>query len=318
MVEVDGSVDVPPDRRTFASSQLSGSLQKIHVERSQTVRAGEVLAEVASLELQSLQLELLRAHLQLGLLDELLQNLRRAEGVLPRRQLWETESLYNATRNRRESLQRKLETIGLSGEQIRAILDKKKLVETLPIRAPIDGAVMHFDKILGQVTKAEEPLFEIHDLSSVWVQGYLSERELPQVRIGQRARVRLVADPSFLAEGTVVRSGWVLGTENRTLSVWVELSEKPEAVLQHNMLARLTLTVRQPEPTLAVPLEAVGYEGTRAFVFIQKPDGTQERRWVETGRADDCSMEITRGLQPGENVAVRGTAELQTAYASLR
>src|SRR5262249_33943429 len=45
VTEVDGAVDVPPDRRTFASSQLAGSLQKIHVERGQTVRAGEVLAE---------------------------------------------------------------------------------------------------------------------------------------------------------------------------------------------------------------------------------------------------------------------------------
>jgi RND family efflux transporter MFP subunit len=318
MVEVDGAVDVPPDRRSFASSQLSGSLQKIHVERGQAVRAGDVLAEVASLELQSLQLDLLRAHLQLALLEGLLENLRRAEGVLPRRQFWETESLANATRNRRESLKRKLETVVLSGEQIQAVLDKKKLVETLPIRAPIDGAVMHFDKVLGQVIKAEEPLFEIHDLSRVWVQGYLSERALPQVRIGQRARVRLVADPNFLAEGTVVRSGWVLGAENRTLSVWVELNEKPEALLQHNMLARLTLTVAQPEPTLAVPWEAVRYEGTRAFVFIQKPDGTLERRWVETGRADDRSVAITQGLQAADMVAVRGTAELQTAYASLR
>jgi RND family efflux transporter MFP subunit len=318
IVEVDGAVELPPDRRTFASSQLAGSLQKIHVERGQAVRAGDVLAEVASLELQSLQLDLLRAHLQLELLEELLQNLRRVEGVLPRRQIWETESLFNATRNRRESLKRKLETMGLSGEQIQAVLDKKKFLETLPIRAPIDGVVVHFDKILGQVTRAEEPLFEIHDPSRVWVRGYLSERDLPQVRIGQRARVRLVADPNFLAEGTVVRSGWVLGTENRTLSVWVELMKPPASVLQHNMLARLTLTVRQPEPTLAVPWEAVGYEGTRAFLFFQKPDGTLERRWVETGRADDRYVEITRGVQPGENVAVRGTAELQTAYASLR
>lgn len=316
--EVDGAVDVPPDSRTFASSQLAGTLQKIQVERSQAVRAGDVLAEVASLELHNLQLELLRSHLQLGLLEELLQDLRRAESVLPRRQVWETESLYNATRNRRESLQRKLETIGLSGEQIQALLDKKKLVDTLPIRAPIDGAVVHFDKVMGQVVKAEEPLFEIHDLSRAWVQGYLSERDVSQVRVGQRARVRLTADPNFLAEGTVVRSGRVLGIENRTLAVWVELDKKLETPLQHNMLARVTLTLRQPEPTLAVPREAVGHEGTRASLFIQKPDGALERRWVETGRADDRFVEITRGLQPEERVAVRGTAELQTAYASLR
>ena len=318
VVEVEGTVDVPPDRRAFASSQLAGSLQKIRVERGQAVRAGEVLAEVASLELQSLQLELLRAHLQIALLDETLQRLRRVDQVLSQKQLWETESLYNEIRNRRDSAQRKLEAIGLSAEQVKAILTEKKLVETLPVRAPIDGIVVHFDKALGQVVKAEEPLFEVHDLSHAWLQAYVSERDLPSVRLGQTARVRLVSNPNFLAEATVVRSGRVFGSDNRTLSVWLELNKNPDPFLQHNMLARLTLTLERPKPGLAVPLGAVVREGTRAFVFVQKADGTLERRPVETGRADDRYVEITGGLQRGELAAVQGTADLQTAYASVR
>ncbi|MCI0459358.1 MAG: efflux RND transporter periplasmic adaptor subunit [Gemmataceae bacterium] len=318
VLEVDGAVDVPPDRRTFASAQLAGTLQTIRVERGQAVRAGDVLAEVASLELQSLQLDLLRAHLQVGLLEEVFKALRNVDQILARRQIWETESLYNATRNRRESVQRKLETVGLSPAQLEALLTRKKLVESLPIRASIDGVVVHFDKVLGQVIKAEEPVFEIHDLSHTWVQGYLSERDLAHVQIGQRARVRLVADPSFLAEGTVAGSGRVFGAENRTLSLWVQLDKRPDPVLQHNMLARLKLTRRRPEPTLAVPWETVVREGLRAYVFVQKPDGTFDRRPIETGRADDRYVEITQGLQAEEKVAVRGTADLQTAYASLR
>ena len=150
------------------------------------------------------------------------------------------------------------------------------------------------------------------------MQGYLSERELSSVRIGQSARVRLVSDPNVVADGSVVRSARVFGTENRTLSVWVELTKQPSPALQHNMLARLTLTLGRPEPTLAVPLAAVVREGMRAYLFVQKPDEVFERRTVETGRADDRFVEITRGLEPGEKVAVEGVAELQTAYASLR
>jgi cobalt-zinc-cadmium efflux system membrane fusion protein len=318
VVEVDGAVDVPPDRRAFASSQLAGTLQKIRVDRGQAVRAGEVLAEVASLELQSLQLELLRAHLQIALLEETLQRLRSVDQILSQKQLWETESLYNEVRNRRDSAQRKLEAIGLSSEQVKAILTEKKLVETLPLRAPIDGIVVHFDKVLGQVIKAEEPLFEVHDLSHAWLQAYVSERDLSSVRLGQTARVRLVSNPNFLAEATVVRSGRVFGSDNRTLSVWLELNKNPDPFLQHNMLARLTLTQQRPEASLAIPLGAVVRESTRAFVFVQKQDGTLERRSVETGRADDRHVEITSGLQRGELVAVQGTADLQTAYASLR
>ncbi len=329
VIEFDGAVEVPPDHRAFVSTQLAGTLHKIHVDRGQAVQAGEIIGEIASLELQNLQLDLLRAHLQIGLLNDTLKRLRGVDEtqLLARRRLWETESLYNATLNRRESLRRKLEAVGLSRKQVQAILTEKKLVEALPLRAPINGTVVHFDRVLGQVIKAEEPLFEIHDLSNAWVEGHLSERDLSKVSLGQTARVRLVAEPNSVLRGTVVRSGRMFGAENRALSVWVELQDRPNPLVpQHNMLARLTLTVRRPEPTLAVPLGAVLRDGTRAYVFVQKsvekPDGTAEeryeRRLIETGRADDRYVEVTRGLEAEESVAVQGTAELQTAYASVR
>lgn len=321
-IELDGIVDVPPDQRAVVSSQLAGTLEQIRVDRGQIVRSGDVIAELASLDFQNLQLEMLQSDEQVRLLAQqrkLLDDLGDQQNqIVARRRLWELDSAYTAAVRRRETAQRKLEAVGLRPNQIDEILEKQELVATLPLPAPIDGALVHFDKALGQVIKAEEPLFEIHNLSRVWVQGYLTEREISKVRIGQRARVRLTADPNFLAEGTVVRSGRTLGTDNRTLSVWVELDDAPQSALQHNMLARLTLTERQPDESPAVPLEAVGYEGTRPFVFVQKPDGTLERRWVETGRADDRYVEISSGIQPDELIAVRGTAQLQTAYASLR
>lgn len=321
-VELDGIVDVPPDHRAVVSSQLSGTLEQICVDRGQTVRAGDVIAELASLDFQNLQLEMLQADEQVRLLAQqrkLLADLGDEQNqIVARRRLWELESAYTAAVRQRETAQRKLAAVGLQPNQIQDILEHQELVPTLPLRAPIDGALVHFDKALGQAIMAEEPLFEIHDLSRAWVQGYLTEREISRVQIGQRARVRLTADPDFLVEGTVVRSGKTLGTDNRTLSVWVELDDATQSALQHNMLAHLTLTVRQPDETPALPLGAVGYEGTRPYVFVQKPDGAFERRWFEMGRADDRYVEITGGIQPNELVAVSGTAQLQTAYASLR
>ncbi|MBL8794199.1 MAG: efflux RND transporter periplasmic adaptor subunit [Planctomycetia bacterium] len=318
VLTVDGAVESPPDRRTFVSAQLPGVLQAIHIERGQTVRAGDIVGELASLELQDLQLDLLRAHLDAEVQAETLKRLQMAGEAVPRRQLWETESAHNAAVNRRENLKQRLQAVGLSAQQLGDVLTKKQPVATLPLRAPIDGAIVHFDKALGQAVKAQEPLFEIHDLSRVWVQGWLSEPEVPRVRIGQSVRVRLTADPGFLAEGTVLRSGRVVGVENRTLAVWVELKQPPTQPLQHNMLARLSLVLGQPPAVLAVPLGAVVWEGARAFVFIRKTDGSFERRAITTGRADDRSIEVKQGLQAGEMVAVQGTAELQTAYAGIR
>jgi cobalt-zinc-cadmium efflux system membrane fusion protein len=318
VIELDGMVDVPPGRRADVSSQLAGTLQRIHVTPGQTVRAGDVLAEIASLELQNLELDFLRADMDSRLRKDVLDRLRAAGTNTARRELLEAESLHQAALNRRESLLQKLDAIGLNSGQIEQLLQDKKPVETLPLRAPIGGSVIQFNKVLGQSVKAEEPIFAVHDLSHVWVQGYLFEHDVARVRTGQNVRVRLVADPRFLAEGTIVRSGHTFGAGDRTLSVWIELKEAPKQPLPYNLLARLTVTLGRSRPVLAVPLESLVRDGLRSYLFVLRPDETFERRLVATGRVDDRFIEITSGLEAGESIAIRGTAELQTAYASLR
>jgi membrane fusion protein, heavy metal efflux system len=320
VIEIDGAVDVPPERRALVSTPLAGAILKLHVDRGQQVRAGDVVAEVVSTELHGLQLDLLRAHLDGELLESVWDRLRKLpqSGVVPRRTLLEVESQVNASRQQRDTLQRKLRALGLSAEQLKGLLAEKKLVEALPVRCPIDGVVVHFDRVLGQAVKADEALLTVHDLSRPWIQGYVSERDLGQVRLGQKVRVRLTADPDFLADGVVVRSGRVFGVTDRTLSVWIELERPPAAPLRHGQLARLTLSLRRPPPTLAAPLSAVWRKGAQAFVFVQGVDGAFDRRAVVTGRSDDRRVEITLGLLPGERVVVQGAEGLRTAYAVIR
>jgi Cu(I)/Ag(I) efflux system membrane fusion protein/cobalt-zinc-cadmium efflux system membrane fusion protein len=317
-LSVDGMVDVPPTRRTVAASQMSGSIQRILVDRGEKVARGQVLAEIVSQEFQNLQLDLLRAQLEADLRETSLSNLRHVGDAVPLRQLWETESQLNQASSRRDSAKRRLRAAGLSPEQLEALTATKTLIATLPVRAPIDGVVTEFDKVLGHVIRADEPVFEIHDLSQVWVQALISERDMPRIRLGQTARVRLVADPTEAISGTVVRSGRSVGADDRTLAVWIELTQMPRISVQHNMLARVTVEIGTASSLLAVPREAVVREGTRAYVFVQKEDSTFERRFVQLGRSDDTKIEVRRGLSAGEPIAVRGAAALQTGYAALR
>jgi RND family efflux transporter MFP subunit len=317
VVELEGEIELPPDRRTFAAAPLAGTLVKLHVGPGQHVRAGAVVAEVAGLEMLSLQLDLLRTEREGRLLDETLKGLRALGGTAQRRRLLELEGQVEINRQQRDSLDRKLRALGLSDEQ-RAGVTAGRLVEALPIRAPIDGVVVGLDRSLGQAIPAHEPIVEIHDPSRPLVRGYVSERELPRVHLDQPARVRLTADPAFVGEAKVVRSGRVLGGDSRTLAVWAEFAAAPERPLRHGQLARLTLTTARPEPALAVPNAAVVTEGIHSYVFVQKPDGQFERRRVRTGRADDRCVEVVNGLTAGEPVAVAGAAELQMAFAVVR
>lgn len=318
VLTLDGAVEVPPALRGFAASQLPGTILSIQADRGQAVKPGEVVAEVYSPELLAMQQELLKTHLEAELAGTTLASLKNVPGAAARR-LWELESQLSGLRTRGEGLRRKLLTAGLTADRIERVLAKGEMVTAVPVRAPIAGLVVNFDKVLGQTVAAHEPLFEVHDLAAPPVRGFVSERDLGRVAPGRPARVRLVADPGFVGTARVARSGRTVGADTRSLAVWVELDAGATGGrFLHNQLATVTVVLGSRPPAVTVPRSAVVADGTVSFVFVQKPDGSFDRRAVETGPADDRFVTVTRGLAAGEPVAVGGAAELMTAYASLR
>ncbi len=318
VVTVEGVVDFPPERRAVLSAPLAGTLGAILVERGQAVRAGQVVARLAGPEFLSLQLNFLEAHLEERLAASTLQRIERARTAVPRQLRWQAEGRVQTARQQRDTLRRKLAALGLSPGQIDELAEKKKLVAALPLRSPIAGRVANFDRVLGQALRAGDGLFEVHDSSGALIQAFIAEGELAGLRPGRKARVRLVADPAFVGEATVVRSGRTFGEEERVLAAWARLDAPPSRPLLHGQLARLTIVQGEGPAVLAVPLSAVVREGTQSFVFVRQADGRFERRAVETGPGDDRRIAVRRGLSAGETIAVAGTEALRTAHAAVR
>jgi RND family efflux transporter MFP subunit len=319
VVTVNGTVEVPPERKTFASSLMPGRIARILVDLAEPVRAGEPVAEVESLEFQNLQLDLIQTQTRLVEIKDLLNRARKLQTVIAQQEVLQRETELRKAESQLNGLKRKLQAIGLAASDVAAIVEKGKVFETLPVRSPIDGYMIHFDVIPGQVVRAEHPLFEIHDMSTVWVRGFVFEKDMSKVRLDQTVRIRLASDPHFLAEAKLVRTNFVLSAAERVLSVWAEL-DNPDLRMKDNMLARLTISAGANSPVIAVPVAAVLSEGSEAYVFVKKPDKKDyfDRRPVQLGRRDDRYVEIQRGLSPGEQVAVAGVQELRTAYASIR
>ena len=317
-INIDGVIDVPPMNRSVASAQLGGTIKSILVDRGSKVRRGDILAEIISQPFQNLQLELIKVQLDLGLQKGVLGNLRLAVDAIAQRQLWETESRVNQLTSRRDTIAMQLKTVGLTSEQIDVISSRRQLIQSLPVRAPIDGVIVGFDKFLGHVVRSDEPILEIHDLSHAWVQGFVSERDFPTIRIGQSVRVRLVTSPGEVLTGTIVRSGKSFSDIDRTLSVWIELEDMPTFQVQHNMLARISIETGTSTRGLSVPKDAIVREGMRSYVFIEGQDKIFERRFVGTGAANDLQVGVDSGLLVGESIAVGGARALQSGYAALK
>jgi cobalt-zinc-cadmium efflux system membrane fusion protein len=318
VVEFDGQVAVRPRQQSTPSAQLSGNIQRVLVDRGQSVKAGQLLAEVFSLELKNLQLDLIREQLSLDLLETQSAGLRRVAGAVAKRRILEIDAELNSARFTRDSLHNRLTTIGLTEPQLESLIKERRLIEAVPVRSPVDGVVTSFDKVLGQSVKTEEAIFTVTDLTHPLVEGFVSERDVSRIRLGQTARVRFVSDPSTTWPGHVARSSQVLTPDDQSLSVWIDLDEQPPEVLRVGQLASIAVSVAHHAPVIAVPLSAVWREGTLAYVFVRRPDEVFERRLVHLGRAGDRHVEVQGGLAIGEMVAFRGVPGLQTAYSSIK
>jgi membrane fusion protein, heavy metal efflux system len=319
VVSVSGTVEMPPESKVLASSRIPGKIARILVGLSEPVQAGQIVAQVESLEFDSIQLDLIQTQTRLVLLRELLERARKLKSVISEQDVAQRETEVRKTQNQLNGIKRRLQAIGLADDDIAAVANDGKLLDALPVRSPISGFMVRFDVIPGQVVKSEQPLFEIHDMSKVWVRGYVFEKDLAKVRLEQRVRVRLSSDPQFLAAAKLVRTNYVLTGGERVLSVWAEL-DNPKQTLKDNMLARLTISAGTSTPVTAAPLAAVLNDGSQAYVFVKKPDKADyfDRRPVELGQRDDRYVEIKNGLTPGELVAIGGVQELRTAHASVR
>jgi len=323
VVEFDGAVEMPPEGRVDVTARMEGRLSRILIDRGQRVSAGDVLAEVSSLDFQALQLELIQAASTTRLSQEILGSLRGLDATqsVAGRRVWEAQAAYERARGQLESVRWKLGNLGLSTSEIDRMAADGNVLDYLPIRAPINGTIVRFDKAFGQVVGADESLFEIHDLRRVWVQGFLTERDFADLQINEenlRARVRFIAAPNVDLNGKIRRRTGILGAIDRTVPLWVELDSTNGLELQQNMLARITVVRGAGKLALAAPRSAIVRQGARSYVFVRGSDGVFQRRAIETGRSDDLHVEVLSGLVEGEPIVVSGAAGLQTAFASVR
>jgi RND family efflux transporter MFP subunit len=318
VMAVPGEIDAAPRRRTVASSRLAGIIAKVHVEIGQPVKAGQVLADIVGMDPLNLQLDLLRERLVSEPLDQQYTALRNLGDAASRRRLLQVESERTTAHNRIESLRRQLKLVGLSDQQLDDLIHRRRVAATIPILAPADGIVASFDRTLGQSIKAEEPIFEIRDDSQPLVRGFAAESELRFLRTGQRARIRLVSNPSNEYRARVVRSSRVLSGAERAVSFWLEFDHDSIPRARLGETARICLTIDSPTAVPALPRGAVIHDGTKSYVFVQKDNGTFDRRTVETGRSDDRFVEITQGAAIGEKIAVSGVADLWTGFNAVK
>jgi Cu(I)/Ag(I) efflux system membrane fusion protein len=158
-------------------------------------------------------------------------------------------------------------------------------------------------------------VYRIADLSRVWIEADVFEKDLGVVKEGQGALVFFEAYPGRTFTGRVTYVYPTVSVQDRTAHVRLELPNE-DGALRPGMYAEIRLQVPPTDTTLVVPRSAVLATGERALVFIQGPDGALLPREVRPGRTSGRFVQLLGGVNPGDRV-VSSAAFLVDAESNL-
>ena len=296
----------PDERRMYAiSPKFEGYVERLYVNvTGQPVSKGQPLFEVYSPELVSAQREYLIAVQGMQAMKD-----AGAEAQGGMNQLAES------------SLAR-LRNWDLSPEQVAALARTGEAHRTITFRSPVSGLVTEKKALQGMRFMPGEALYQVTDLSSVWVVADVFEQDIALVKTGAKAKVTINAYPNQVFEGRITYVYPTMKAETRTLAVRIELAN-PGQLLKPAMYAQVDLPVGGTQPVLTVPDSAVIDSGTRRIVLVQIEEGRYEPREVELGARGENHVEVLKGVREGEQVVVAANflidaeSNLKAAVAGL-
>jgi len=189
--------------------------------------------------------------------------------------------------------------------QIRELQKTHHVMKYLHIHAPAAGVVTRIGAREGaHVTPASE-LYQIADLSHIWVLADLYEYEIGWVKAGDAATLSIASLPGHAFRGHITYIYPYLDSKTRTNKVRIEF-DNPDGLLKPDMFGDVSIAASSRKPGIYVPRESVLVTGKREHLFVQAAPGRFEPRDVRTGATADGLVEILSGVKAGEEVVSSG------------
>ena len=308
-IELRAFGTVEPNATVAIRSQVGGVLVGVHFQKGQDVAQGDLLFTIdprpARAEKQLTEANLARNRVQY----ENAQAEATRQKALYDQKLVSAEQ-YESARAAAESL-----AAALRADQA-AIRSAKLKVDYSTIRSPIDGRTGDLLVDLGNLVKTgDAPLVTINQIHPIQVVFALPQRDLPRVMEQMRAsppQVRAII-PGAEEEpevGAVILVDNAVDQATGTIKLWAEF-ENAESRLWPGQLVNVVVTLSVQAGAITVPARAVQTGQKGSYVFVAKPDGTVEDRFVEVARTYAGDAIVEEGLAAGERVVTDGQLRLK-------
>lgn len=306
-IRANARVELPWNTQALVTTPVNGRIEEVYVRPGETVEVGQELMRVESLEMATLQLEMLQATSEFGLAERMYERLADLlkKGAIGERQLLDARMTLEQKAVRVGTVKRKLQILGLTSESLNTVLESGKLIPSLLIRSPIQGVITHADVRVGQVVRATDHLSHIVDLSTVWAVGEVLETDMTGIHSGLRVHARFTAFPEKAFSGEIAHVRLKLDDAKRTEAVVVSL-KNTDGLLKPGMSGKMDIQAFTVNEAVVCPTAALIENEDRAFVLLQRGDARFQRRAVRIGMRQRNQVEIRDGLFPGDRVVVTG------------
>ncbi len=275
MIDVVGIVDVAETYQATVSARFRGRIEKLYVNfTGDVVTKGQPLVEMYSPDLVTSQQEFILA------LGGNQQNL--IDGMRERLRL----------------------NYGMTNEQIRHLEETRKVQTAVRFNSPISGTVVLKQVQSGQYVDEGTVLYQLANLSKVWIYLDVYEKDIQFIRKGQTVHITSDAYPNNEFTGKVTFVDPVMNPETRTVRTRTEFDNR-HGKLKPKMFVKAQLHM-EGKNTLTVPSSAIMFTGKRTVVWVETKTNTFEPRDVVLGQSANFDYEIVSGLEEGEMIAVSG------------
>jgi membrane fusion protein, copper/silver efflux system len=302
IIRTVGKIEYDERKLTTVNTKVEGWIEKLYVNFTGVrVTKGERLADLYSPELWATQQE------YINLVRWAKNTGKRQTEVVGRTASTSAEDQSMAAMMSKDAeniigaARQRLKLWDISDDQIKKIEESEKPIRTLTIYSPVSGYVLQKYAVQGMKVMAGEKLFDVSDLSAVWVVADIYEYELPVIKVGEAARIKLSYFPGKELTSRIDFVAPTLTSETRTAKVRFSIPN-PGGQLKPQMFTDVELKINLGQ-RLAVPDEAVIDTGLRQIAYVDKGDGYFEPREVTTGLRAEKLIEIRSGLKAGDKIA---------------
>jgi len=311
---------VRPNEHALANitTLVRGRVAEVHAELGQAVTPNKLLAVLHSSDLGLAQSSYLKARARRHVAEQAYQRAQYLfkEKVIGQAEAQRREGEMISIRAEAQEAREGLRLLGMDDKEIRTLERTQTIRSHVPIVAPFAGRVIARNLTKGEVVETARKMFVVADLSTVWVVGNVSEKDISYVNAAtaipnQPVEVHVAAYPDEVFHGFVAYVGDVLDTATRTMQVRLTLAN-PTGRLKPEMFATIRVSSEPASDVLVIPEAAVQHDRNRSFVFVQKETGVFEERMIRLGDRNGTFAAVIDGVVEGEAVVTEGAFILKS------